>query len=313
MASGFRLADPREYRRGVILGLTLAEILILLVFLLLLSAGALLARRNHELGSLEAKLASFKIQMGPVLDRLRERGIEVRDTDELVARLERAANEEKARQQLADAMSALAEVRVEAARAAREAADLRARLNRVPANAKEMANKVAEANAMAGMLGQAGASGGTPPEKLKHVLEQASRQAQANRNLTGQNAQMRNELARMKGNGGSGLPYCWTTPEGRPIYMLHIELHDDAVVVSDVAPRPRPDDPAWPLLDSLPRGEPISIETMISSVAPLQKDAAAAKCRYGIEAFDGTGKTNKPGYKYLMGRLWSVFMVREVR
>jgi hypothetical protein len=313
MPSGFRLADPREYRRGVILGLTLAEIFLLLAFLLLLSSGALLARRNREIGGLEAKLASYESHMAPVINRLRNRGVEVRDTDELVARLERAANEEKARQQLAEAMSALAQAQAQAAQALREASDLRARLERIPADTREMAGKAAEADAMSSMLGHAGVPGGTSSEKLQHVLEQSTREAQSNKDLTGQNAQMRVELARVKGNGGSGLPYCWTTPEGRPVYMLHIELRDDSVIVSDIVPRPRPEDGAWPMLDGVPRGEPISIDALLSAVAPLQRGAAAAKCRYGVDAFDGTARTNKPGYKYLMGRLWSVFMVREVR
>ncbi len=52
---------------------------------------------------------------------------------------------------------------------------------------------------------------------------------------------------------------------------------------------------------------------MTAEVAPLDRDAVAKKCRYAVEAFDGTGRTNKIGYKLLMGRLWSVFMVREIR
>jgi hypothetical protein len=94
--------------------------------------------------------------------------------------------------------------------------------------------------------------------------------------------------------------------------MLHVELHDDNVVVTDVAPRPRPDDSAWALLNGVPRGAPMTINTLVSAVASLQREANAMKCRYAVEAVDGTGLTNKPGYKYLTGRLWSVFMVREL-
>jgi hypothetical protein len=313
MASGFRLADPREYRRGVILGLTLAEIMMLLVFLLLLSSGALLARRNREIDSLENKLANYGSQLAPVITHLRERGIAVRDVDELVGRLERVSEEDKMRQQLAEAASALAEARSNAAKAEREADDLRARIERIPADTRELAAKAAAADSMSDMLGQAGASGGSAAEKLRDVLDQASRQAHVNRDLTGQNAQMRTELARSKGNGGSGLPYCWTTPDGHPEYMLHVELHDDNILVSEISPRPRPEDPAWELMDGVPRGTPISIGALMSAVAPLQREAVTEKCRYAVEVFDGTGRTNKPGYKSMMGRLWSVFMVREVR
>ena len=44
MATGFRLSAPHNYRRGVVLGLTLPEVLVLLTFLLLLAMSALLLR-----------------------------------------------------------------------------------------------------------------------------------------------------------------------------------------------------------------------------------------------------------------------------
>lgn len=313
MASGFRLADPREYRRGVILGLTLAEILILLVFLLLLSSGALLVRRNREIDGLQAKLVSVESQMAPAIDELRKRGVAVRNLDDLASRLERLSADDRVRKELADTQSALAEARAAAAKSAHDAEELRARIERMPQDKREMADKVAQADAMASLLAQAGARGGSAPEKLQGVLGQASRLEKENKNLTGQNEQMRREIARVKGNGGSGMPYCWTTLDGHPEYMLRVDLHDEDVVVSDVSPRPRPDDTVWRTLDGVPRNEAISIGTLISNVAQLQRDAADKKCRYAVEAFDGTSRTNKPGYKYLMGRLWSVFMVKEIR
>jgi hypothetical protein len=313
MASRFRLADPREYRRGVILGLTLAEILMLLVFLLLMSSGTLLARRNREIDSLQAKLASIESLMAPVMDDLRKHGIAVRSLDDLTSRLERVTDSDKIRQELAEAQSALAEARAEAAKSVHEADDLRARLERIPADKRQMADKAVAADAMSSMLSRAGVSGDTTQDKLRTVLARVSQAENANKDLTGQNEQMRSEIARVKGNGGSGMPYCWATLDGHPEYMLRVDLHDDDVVVSDVSPRPRPDDPTWQLLDSVPRGQAISIATLILQVTPLAGDAATKKCRYAVEAFDGTARTNKPGYKYLMGRLWSVFMVRELR
>lgn len=312
MASGFRLADPREYRRGVILGLTLAEVLILLVFLLLLSTGALLAKRGREIGDLRAKLGAYESQMASVLDRLRQRGIQIADADELVARLERAEESDRIRRELDRTKSALAQAQADAAKSAREASELRARLERIPADRQEAAAKLAQEQAMESLLGQAGAPGVSAPERLRGLIERTSRLETDNRNLTGQNAQMRNEITRVKGNGGSGLPYCWATAEGHPEYMLRIELHDRDIVVSDVSPRPRPDDPAWQLLDGLPRGQSISMSELLSAVAPLRGRAAAARCRYAVYAFDGTARTNKPGYKSMMGQLWTVFMVHEV-
>ena len=165
---------------------------------------------------------------------------------------------------------------------------------------------------MSAMLENAAGTSGSAPERLQNLLDRAAKQASADLDLTGQNAQMRQELARLKGNGGSGLPYCWTTPEGHPIYILRINLFDEGVIVRDVEPRPRPDDPMWQLLGNVPRETTIPVTTLLSAAAPLRAQASAAKCRYGVLAVDDTARTNKPGYKSLMGQLWSAFMVHEV-
>jgi hypothetical protein len=123
---------------------------------------------------------------------------------------------------------------------------------------------------------------------------------------------MRNELARLKGNGGSGLPYCWALPSGNPQFMLKVEMQDTGVVVRDIEPRARPEDLAWPLLDSVSRGRLMPLAEFIGYTSQLQARSNANRCRYAIQVVDKTGVTNKPGYKQFMGRLWTVFMIHEV-
>lgn len=312
MGSGFRLADPREYRRGVVLGLTLAEILLLLVFLLLISLGALLARRNQEVGLLEQNLSRYESVLAPVMLRMREEGHDIKGSEGLVARLERAAEADRLAKELGETKSALAEAHGATERAEQKVADLRSQVANLQSRQEAIATKAAEDDTMSAMLENAVGTSGSAPERLKSVLERAAKQASADLNLTGQNAQMRQEIARLKGNGGSGLPYCWTTAEGHPIYILKINLSDEGVIVHDIQPRPRPDDPMWLLLVGVSRERTISVTTLLSAAAPLRAQAAAAKCRYGVLAVDDTARTNKPGFKSLMGQLWLAFMVHEV-
>ena len=91
-----------------------------------------------------------------------------------------------------------------------------------------------------------------------------------------------------------------------------VDMHDDGVVISDFDARPRPDDPAWPTLDPIARGQLMPLDEFISEVAPLKVREIADRCRYAIEVRDSTGRTNKPGYKHSMGRLWGVFQLHEV-
>ncbi len=310
MASGFRMANPAEYRRGVILGLTLAEILMLLVFLLLLSSGAILARRAREMAALRASISKYDSLMAPIAEQAARRGISVRDTDQLVSLIVRGAEAEGLRQELGRKESELAAARAAEARATAERDKAVSQLSE---GAKELAAKAAEDDTLRAMLARATSDRTPAPERLQRIIERNAKTAAADLNLTGQNAQMRSELARLKGNGGSGLPYCWTTLDGHPLYMLRVELHDDGIVVHEIDPRTRPDDSAWQLLSNVPRGTLIQMSAFLSQVGPLQTAGATAKCRYAVQAFDATAATNKPGYKSLMGHLWTAFMVHEVR
>jgi len=305
VATGFRLSAPNEYRRGVVLGLTLAEVLILLVFLLLLTMTALLLRKDRENTALgrDAEIATI------VKSTAASQGVAI-DNDSLANLIRDGAQDGRLR-------SELSEARQQAAANAKVASDEQAlasllervpgqpgetpaeKLSRVMSQVDANARAADDDRALASLLERVpGSPGETSAEKLTTVV--------------GQNVQMRNELLRLHGNGGSGLPYCWTLPSGQPQYMLMVDMHDDGVIVSDFSDRPRPDDPAWLTLDGIARGQIMPIETFISEVSPLKGMEAAQRCRYAIQALDSTARTNKPGYKLFMGRLWSVFQVQEV-
>ena len=89
-------------------------------------------------------------------------------------------------------------------------------------------------------------------------------------------------------------------------------MQDSGVIVRDIEPRVRPQDPTWQLLDPIAREQLMPLAGFMSQVTPLQAKAAADRCRYAIQVVDGTGRTNKPGYKQSMGRLWTAFNVHEV-
>ena len=93
-----------------------------------------------------------------------------------------------------------------------------------------------------------------------------------------------------KGNGGSGLPYCWALPDGRALYMLKVEMQDTGVIVHDLEPRAKPDDQAWPLLHEVTRDRLIGMTDFIAQTMPLQALGNAGRCRYAIQVVDETGR-----------------------
>jgi hypothetical protein len=309
LATGFKLADPREYRRGVVLGLTMAEVLVLLVFLLLLTMAALLHRRDKEQAAMAEKLGRYAVLLQPVTEALASRGIMVEDTDRLASLIERGGAADALRSQLEEAGRNLEAARLASKQQESEISRLREKTE----DMARLSEAAGESAALAAILERVPGPPSQPlPEKLQGLVQKLAGAGAANANLTGQNAQMRGELARLKGNGGSGLPYCWALPDGRALYMLKVEMQDTGVIVHDLEPRAKPDDHAWPLLDGVTRDRLIGMTDFIAQTLPLQALGNAGRCRYAIQVVDETGVTNKPGYKASMGRLWSVFMVREV-
>jgi flagellar motor protein MotB len=58
----YDIRQDKQYRRGLILGLTIAEIMILLIFLLLMALGAALANREKQLSALDAGTGSKLVE-----------------------------------------------------------------------------------------------------------------------------------------------------------------------------------------------------------------------------------------------------------
>jgi chromosome segregation ATPase len=174
--------DPREYRRGVVLGLTFAEILLLLVFLLLLAAAAVhertrrelertrpaaealgraglplddpaaLARRLEEgerareaLPALREELDQLRAQLAEREARLAAQLEARRRADELAARLERSeADRRELAETLQTARLGLADARRELEDARRELEDARRELERLAASRAEAIARAAE-------------------------------------------------------------------------------------------------------------------------------------------------------------------------
>ena len=299
--TSFRLASDRDYRRGVILGLTLAEVLLLLVFLLLLAAGAIFARAQEETVQQSARIAKLQSQLQPVIDSLNKSGYAISDIDDMAALIRRGQEADALRDQVQEMRSALTaavqqrkETEINLEQAQRELEMARSEA----AKAAASFGKAQEYDKLVEVLQSLpGGAGDHPEQELLNRL--------------GQYRQAMQELARLKGNG-SGLPFCWVTPTGQPIYMLRFELHDDGFIVHEEQPRPRPDDQAWVLLSNLPREAVIPGGELSALAAPLRADGDRRKCRYAVDVLDRTGVTNKPGYRHLNYLLDAVFARREI-
>ena len=321
--SGFRLTNDQDYRRGMILGLTLAEMLILLVFLLLLSAAALLEHREREVASLTTDLGKLKSEMVPVETALRKQGVSIVDADNVAALLERG----RRAQQIEQALQATrAELAVALQRASAAETALTATRSNLAQTQSRLQTLSHDQVTLAGQLSQTAGDAeqgdrGARPDRHHPPVVARRRSGPAGAAA----AQLRRPVP--PGNERAGAAERqWRAgpavllggyPRGDPLYMLRITLHgstaqDVTVSAVDVAPRPKPDSPAWGLINDLPRDHAMPLSALIGGVGALKRRAEELKCRYAVEVIDATAASNKAGYKEAMNRLWGVFYLREL-
>lgn len=268
--------DPREYRRGMVLGLTLAETLLLLMFLLLMALGALLWRREGELAvaRTDATAAAAKAAheqgekerlisvLTPLIPELPEHGVAVPDAKTLAARLREAA---AAQQRIDELTSALAEAR-----------------------------------------GQRGPEGADQQGRVTELEHQRDELHVGLANERGRRVQAESELRELRERirrGGSLYPPC-----GPDEFSFHVTILDQGrAIVEDISTPAGRSHEAWELIRPFPRGTPISLSQFLGATQAYAEwgHARRPECRFGVRVRDRTSAANKGGYKAAMGNLGS--------
>jgi len=303
-----RTADERENRRGLTLGLTLAEVLLLLLFLVLLALGwrimemqrdqraavEILQRENTRLQHANADLRSTLHGLEAVAtdpEKLKTAGaavaaaaeIDPSDPAELlqravaiVQRLVIAAPPDatapaSAMQSPSAKLDAIDRT-VEAARA----------LN--PGDPAEALARAAE------ILARLGAE--AKPEDVMPVGQIVSLAHERDQAVSERNNLMRS---------GNGLTYpsCWRTPEGKTEFIFDVTFQDTGIIVRN-ATASRADDPAMKLVAGVPRNELINENIFKSETLELFNSSKGQNCRFYAIIRDSTGATNKARYKELV-------------
>jgi hypothetical protein len=303
-----RAADERENRRGLTLGLTLAEVLLLLLFLVLLAlswrmmamerdqrmAVAILQRENARLQRANADLTSGLHGLRAInndLEKLKTANaaiaaateIDPKDPAELlrravaiVKRLTIAASPEHAG--AASAMLSPSEKLDMLERAAEVAQQL---------NPHDPAEALARA---AEILARLGAD--ARPDEVMPIDQIVSLSRERDQAISERNNLMRT---------GNGLTYpsCWRTAEGKTEFIFDVTFQDTGIIVRNATPS-RASDPAMQLVAGVPRNDLINESVFKSETLELFNYSKGQNCRFYAIIRDSTGATNKARYKELV-------------
>lgn len=303
-----------SYRRGLVLGLTVAESMLLILFALLLALGWVLVKRDREAAQLTSQLTQLQEK-----SRLLEAKVDVLDAlarnqpteaffKELVAAREAQADvareeeklaerEKSVRQleQLLDAVKKAPDERKKLAELAAQGARLQAALARIDSKAGANAfDRIPEGVALA----EAASAAGRTPEETRAMLHDAARAARESATLKGQVTRLQKEL-RSVGKGGD-YPPCWVTEGGEIEYLFDIALKEDGSLdVQDVTPPVRAADRRGLPIPSSLSGS-VSRSRFLQLTAPLLSVENAKGCRFYVIARDRTGPTQKDLFKNLL-------------
>ena len=291
---GRRVADEREHRRGLVLGLTLAEVLLLLLFVLLLVLGRKVEFWQTIADDKSAEVAAATETLRPIQDAMAGSDGS-KSISELVQRLARVQQLETTVAQLKEENSALSSQMTvvkslgpDTQKKLREIAPAFDRAAKVDPNDPPAALKRA-----LDVLDKLGPN--TSPDQVKSLSEMT---ADANLKDSFVSLEAERDTARqqrdnlMRRGNGLTFPSCWTLPNGQTEYMFDVTTMDGGLIVKDATPR-RANDPAWRNADPFQRGTQISERVFDQATKRLFDYSKQQNCRFYSILRDGTGSSKE--------------------
>ncbi|MDB5579937.1 MAG: hypothetical protein JWR80_5113 [Bradyrhizobium sp.] len=316
-----RASDEREHRRGLVLGLTLAEVLLLLMFLLLLALGSKVERYRLEAESSqdELKQANAAIEtLKPLQEALSRADGSLNSVNELVQRLARLKSLEARVAQLNEDNSALSaqanalkSLGKDAESKLKKMADVLNRAAQLDPN-----DPAAVVTKSLDILARLGAA--TRPEQVRPLSEMIADGDQKQRAslIEADRDKIKLQLESMIRSGnGLTFPPCWIAQNGQTEYIYDVTTRDGGLIVRDVTPQSRLNDPALKFIDAMQKGSLISETTFNKATARLfaYGKQQSPPCRFYTTLRDETGPQSKERYKQLRTSVENHFYIRIAR
>ena len=247
------------YRRGLVLGLTMAEIMILILFSLLLAFTAAIATREEKIFERDKRITEL-VAVEKEIQKILENsppGVTVEDIIRQIAR-EKKANA-----------------------ALREELD---RLKPYEERAKALEHIIRELQLenIIRELRRDGIANPTPKDIAQKLRELLQIQEEA-LNLKGQIAQMRRQIRQF--GRGNEFPSCWVTPDGGKESIFEVLIKPGGIVVHDRGLPHRASDKAALPLESVQYETELLLEDFQRQLRPLYLWSVEQKCRFYVIIF----------------------------
>ena len=308
--------DDKQFRRGVVLGLTMAEALLLLIFLLMLILGVRLKTQAAHIAEVEKardEAQSTLVAIEPFMDKLSK-----------TQKFDITKDYVRVQQQLADANARLknAELSVDLVQQAASLAPpdatpeeatrallIEAAIGRQALEAAQRLSpdlppeQAVAALVDAATIGQSLNNGGTPDQLLAAAGACKADLQSCKNQTTYLNTRLNAKT------GGFDLPPCWVDTKGKIQYIFDTSLTDDGIYVENKTVAGRDGD-----LDKLPLaravyGEPLGPGEFSAAFSPLLKWSNEHGCRFYVRLYDDMRDGDRADYKELRGTVEGYFRI----
>jgi len=293
--------QDRYYRRGMVLGFTLAEIMVLIIFALLLAVSWHLAAKDKEIDKLKAaqeqEIAALREKVETLeieAEALEEQVARGDDFDDLFRELEQAKEQRAAQEQ--------------------EIAALHEKVEALEIETKPLKERATVAEKFMEMAREAGVPTDDPEKAVQEIashLEQLANVREGMKAAGLDDSQITefvenslSKLAKAEWLGkGTEMPACWTSRTGKSEYIFDVALTSRGIITHDNALPHRTAEQAQLPLQTIVFDQEVQPEQFLKMSRPVFEWSKREGCRFFVRISDRTKGEEKTIYKQL---LWTV-------
>ena len=294
------------YRRGTVLGLTLAEIMLLLLFVLLLALSFLVQNGEREVAAVRQELTEQQNQVRALTAQLAAAGVQKQQQkafNDVFIELQLAKGELERKDKLVADLSGKLETMKDAPEKAASWDSLERELGG-PQDPKKLAERLLTTRESAAVA-EAVKGSGLPmePKELAQKLADLRELEKLAVQALGDKAKAEERLDYFKRRAGLGneLPSCWINAGTKQAeYLYDVVLGSTGIVVHDRAPEYRRPEMAKLPIDGVAYGKVLGQRDFYGMFRPLYDWSEQQQCRFFVRAFDRTEAHEKEVFKGLL-------------
>ena len=293
-----------SYSKGLVLGFTMAEIMVLVIFSLLLVLSFILLDKDRKIERLTkiseanaSEVHNLEQRLSLILDSYSKNRNEFEDLFRELALAKKRENDVKV---LRKAILSLSEKSSKL----QKTKDILEKFN-LPCNdldelEKALEKGVKSTSIVEKMREQLDGDGLTDNERIEQTLERILEERRSlESSVTNLNRKVKKISEKLQKLGhGTEMPACWVSAEtGKPEYIFDIALTSTGFIISDRKIEGREDEKLSLPLDEIEFGTEISPSKFLKKFGPIYEWSKRNGCRFFVRVFDLTKADEKNIYK----------------